>query len=79
MREMSEIQKNMIEIAIHDYGEFCTIWITDVSTGMYMPLGKQWKKISTAQRWAEKMKKDYEEQGFEAVIKRRKSIYASSP
>ena len=68
-------------IEIRDYGDggFCTIWIKDKKTGPYMFLGKQWRKSETAEKWAEKIKKEYESQGFKVSIERSKAALKVKP
>ena len=70
-------EKVMVEIK--DYADFYTIWIKDEKTGQYMPLGKQWRKSETAEKWAEKIKKEYESQGFKVSIERSRATLKVKP
>lgn len=69
LTKLSEMRAvNKIELQIFEHEDFVTIWIFHMASHLSSPLGKHWKRLSTAKKWAEKMKREYEEQGFTVTI-----------
>ena len=60
-----------MEVEIVDYDDFCTLWLKHLPSGMIMPYGKSWKRISTAEKHADMVKEYYEGEGVPVKIIRR--------
>ena len=63
-----------MEVEIVDYDDFCTLWLKHLPSGMTMPYGRSWKRISTAKKHANIIKEYYEKKGIPVAIVKRLSF-----